>query len=184
MRTAILDTSALIALHALDALSKINLLFQEGYVPRKVEAEFLTTHSRESPEESIQRFTFIEEHYAICTTWLMRCQEYSQDTIDRHLLVRHIGLGEAEVFAQHEELAQAQPQERWLIIDDRKARLYAKTQLNADVRGVVRLVAELVLRGGLTDYNTSVEALRRRGFKVSKTIAQQIWQEARRDLLG
>ncbi len=164
--TTILDTSALITLYKINGVKYLNSLFNEVYIPLKVEREFLA-------ENSSERFNFLlfsfEEHM-----WLKKCQTFNDETIDLLGSNRKLDPGEIETIAQYKQLQMDLKIEEGkinCILDESTARKVAQ---NMDIRvnGTLYLMALLDLNGFI-DYHVETKRL-----KKERRFTEQIINEA------
>jgi len=159
----ILDTSALITLYKINAVKHLNSIFNEVYIPLKVEKEFLA-------EKSSERFNFLlfsfEEHM-----WLKKCQTFNDETIDLLGSNRKLDPGEIEAIAQYKQLQmdlEIEDGKINCIIDESTARKVAQ---NMDIRvnGTLYLLALLDLNGFI-DYYKETQRIKKERRYTDKII--------------
>lgn len=148
---AIIDTSVLLCLFRLNILDKLNLLFSEIRVPRKVEAEFLY---RPDPEETSERYKFISSFYESHSGWFIQCNEYDSGVVKLYMSIERLDAGESEVFAQNQYLDNS----NILLFDEKKARKVAGNK-NLSVHGVLFILASLDIKYQLCNYRESIKIL-------------------------
>jgi len=175
---AILDTSALMSLFALDLLPHLNLFYQEVLVPRKVEEEFLTRYPDSNISES-ERYNFLEKHYTEHSSWFKRCVEYGSDLIAIYSTLKGLDDGESEVFAQNQSLENL----CCLILDDQKARRFAEQQ-NYTKCGFLSILAKMDIVFNCCKYIQALEQLKtKRNFYIKEKLAKQIYEDVKKSLL-
>lgn len=172
---AILDTSALIALHTVGLLPRLNLLFEEVRLPRKVREEFV--RRPKEPAETDAREKLLLELPQVMP-WMIECNDYDTAIVSLWKNKRKkIDDGEAEVFAQNQELGSAHT----LVLDETIARGLAKHE-RLKVRGTAKLLALLALQG-YCDYWQTVQQLQERiKFRLPPTWAAVAMNEAADEL--
>jgi len=150
----ILDTSALITLYKLNGIRFLNSIFQEVYIPLKVEKEFLE-------EKSDERLSFLLNCFDE-NTWLKKCQTYSDDIIEILKTNPKIDAGEREAIAQYKQLQvdlEIEDGKINCIIDEAAAR---KVAVNMDIKvnGTLYIMAIMHLNGFI-DYHVETKRLKK-----------------------
>lgn len=157
----ILDTSALITLYKIDGVKHLSSMFEDVYIPLKVEKEFLE-------EKSDERFDFLLNCFAE-NIWFKKCQTYSDDIIDLLKSNPKIDAGEREAIAQYKQLQMDLALEDGkinCIIDETEARKVAQN-MDIKVNGTLYLMAKMHFNGFI-DYHTETQRLKKdRRFKDS-----------------
>lgn len=170
--TAIIDTSVLLCLFRLNILDKLNLLFSEIRVPRKVESEFLF---RTDPTEASARFKFITSFYESHRGWFIRCNEYDSATVEIYIKIEKLDPGESEVFAQNQYLENAHT----LLIDEKKARKVALKK-QSTVHGFLFILASLDIKYGICDYQKGITILQKEGLgHFPETLVKSVYQHVK-----
>jgi predicted nucleic acid-binding protein len=177
LNKAILDTSALLSLYIVGALSYLNLLFTEVRIPEEVQREFL--QNGPSDEEKSKRFLFLSEFYQDNDSWFIPCSEYGEDLISLYLTEAGMNRGEAEALAQNQFYDSLYT----VVIDEKIARKIA-TEKDMQIRGTLRLLADMEVKHALINYKQAVTELRENhGTFFSIKIVNAVYEQAKRDAL-
>lgn len=169
----ILDTSALITLYKIDGVKHLSSMFEDVYIPLKVEKEFLE-------EKSDERFDFLLNCFEE-NIWFKKCQTYSDDIIDILKSNPKIDAGEREAIAQYKQLQMDLALEEGkinCIIDETVARKVAQN-MDIQVNGTLYLMAKMHFNG-LIDYFNQTQRLkqeRRFGEKAIKAAFEKVKTE-------
>ncbi len=166
LRTAILDTSALIVLEYLGLLPYLSYFYGKILIPLSVEREFLNTKAPNLGDRRYENLLHCYENY-----FFEKCD--LDTAIEMQLFVELYGLneGEAEVLAQNQLLANRCE----MIIDERRARKIAKAK-NLKFHGVLHLLARMDIELGVCNYFHCVHRIKSElGFWISKKVAKEVY---------
>ncbi len=173
IKKVILDTSPLICLYQLDLLDYLHLFYNEVFIPREVEREFLENNPDFFERE--RRFRFLSEFYYKHSVWFKQCNLYSEDLIRIYLSEKGIDSGEAEVFAQNQALGSS----NILLIDERNARKLAK-KLKLTFNGVLFIIATMEIKFSLCNYKSVVSELKNKfGFSLNEETIKFVYHQTK-----
>lgn len=181
MNAAVLDNTTLRALYNLNLLDKLQLLYQEVWIPRQVEREFLQI---EDIQEQTKRFTFISYFYNVHSSWFFPCNVYDQNDIDLFLAdvpptERRLHLGEVEAIVQHNRLPSANIE---ILLDDRKARKFLESKEILH-HGTLYVLAHLSIKWQCCDYEASVKILIDNGQRFTIAKALKAFEAIHKEIL-
>ncbi|PTX61066.1 putative nucleic acid-binding protein [Kordia periserrulae] len=152
LKSAIIDTSVLICLNHLNLIKYLNLIYNKVYIPRAVEHEFFQNITE---EEQTKRYVFLENFYIENSIWFKKCQAFRSELIELYRTDKKLDLGEAEVFAQNQELGNV----NIMLLDEKKARTLAEKNDLAK-NGVLYILAIFDLKLKNINYFQAVEKLK------------------------
>lgn len=150
----ILDTSALITLYKINGIQHLSSIFEDVYIPLKVEKEFLA-------EQSDERFNFLMNCFEE-NLWFKKCQTYQDDIIELLKSNPKIDPGEREAIAQYKQLQMDLEVEEGninCIIDETEARKVAEN-MDIKINGTLYLMARMHFNGFI---NYHIETQRIKG---------------------
>ena len=146
VRKALIDTSVLIALHKVDLIEKLSILWTEIKIPIGVKAEFTRKGKALIMRKLLRKF------FVLCKV----SDEFSVEW----LIKEGLGHGEAEVIAQAKETGVKE-----VIIDEIRARKYAGYH-GLKVIGSIGILRELEKVGIISDVSMIVDKLRKGGVRL------------------
>jgi predicted nucleic acid-binding protein len=173
---AVIDTSVLITFFRAGHIELLLQLYNEVYIPRHVEVEFLD-------HEPDAAFSFLTPLYEE-NTWLIACQTYDRELFDQIVVEPKMHKGESEVIAQMRKVQtdlKLEPGAIECLLDDRKARNIAKN-MDIPVRGSLILLARLHFLGYL-DYHSTVEPIAKER-RFATEIIDEAFRIAEEEALG
>ena len=181
MNAGVLDNTALRCLYELDLLQHLKLLYHTVWIPRKVEAEFLSIRDI---EKQTARFAFLFQFYAANSSWFKPCQVYNEDDIDLFMsslpqAQKRLHRGEVEAIVQQMRLPGVTVE---LILDDWAARLFVQKRA-VPFHGTLYLLAKMDICWRVCDYNQSVQRLIEDGQRFNEKTAQDVYAKVREELL-
>jgi predicted nucleic acid-binding protein len=163
---AVADTSVLIALHHLDLLSQLSVLFHRVLIPAEVRTEFLSKDTKGLRGTALSTL--------ISGAVFFPCDDYDTAQVQIFLLSK-LDPGEAEVLSQAKN-AEADV----ILIDEKKGRKIAALE-HREVRGTIGILARMHYLG-IADIWTSVERLEKEiQFRLKKEDVVVALKEARGD---
>jgi predicted nucleic acid-binding protein len=160
---AVADAGPIIHLSWLDLLDILTQVFEEISVPTAVEAE-VTNAASETPG-------ILAIRTALSDGWLTARPVQQEEAVERLRAESGLDRGESEAIVLFRELGSD-----ILLLDDRRARLYAEHEglaLTGTI-GILRLARN---RNLIPSVSEQVKKLQSRGFRISEALAKRIEDE-------
>ena len=168
-RTATIDSSCLIALHHLDLLKKLSLLFDRVYVPQRVRIEV-----NKEPNLRRQLRKLLKE-----VALYQPCDVAQPDRINILLLERRSkrgqktqpDRGEAEAIIQATELGAT-----IVLVDDRKGREWARGH-RVEPHGMIWVLRQFHETGVIPKLGPVIRKLIKRGYRLPENEVKQLLEQ-------
>ena len=173
---AVIDTTVLITFYKAGKLNLLVNLYNEVYIPRQVEKEFLQI-------EPDARFNFLLPTYEQ-NTWLKACQTFDQFTLENLAIEPKMDKGESEVIAQLRQIQidlKVGSEAAECLLDEKVARKVAQ-RMDLPVKGSLRLLARLHFLGYL-DYRRTVDPIAKER-RFTTELIQEAFKIAKEEALG